>query len=163
MTMILGLATVILILADWLFKSYVEERFGEKEEKPAWKWFVLRKVHNRGACMNLLDDRPRLIRGLSLILTILLTAWQIITFRKSRSLCRKKGAALLTAGAWSNTLDRLIRGYVVDYISIKSRFKKVSAVTFNLADVFIAAGSILTVIFTGRGKKREKKDMGADK
>ena len=37
MTMILGLATVILILADWLFKSYVEERFGEKKDMGADK------------------------------------------------------------------------------------------------------------------------------
>ena len=44
---------------------------------------------------------------------------------------------LISAGAISNIIDRIIRGYVVDYVSF------MNLNTFNLADVFIVSGVLL--------------------
>ena len=52
----------------------------------------------------------------------------------------------MTAGAWSNTFDRWFRGYVVDYVGFETKCKKLSSITYNLADFFIAAGGIMVVI-----------------
>ena len=44
---------------------------------------------------------------------------------------------LISAGAISNIIDRIARGYVVDYISF------IGLNTFNIADVFIIMGVLL--------------------
>ena len=51
------------------------------------------------------------------------------------------GFALITAGGLSNLYDRLKRGYVVDYFSIRCKY--LEKVVFNLGDFFIFAGSAL--------------------
>ena len=63
-------------------------------------------------------------------------------------LCRDEGRkadrigfALITAGGLSNLYDRLKRGYVVDYFSIRCKY--LEKIVFNLGDFFIFAGSAL--------------------
>ena len=53
----------------------------------------------------------------------------------------KLGASFLLGGAASNLYDRLNRGYVVDYFSIRCKY--LEKVVFNLGDFFIFAGSAL--------------------
>ena len=77
------------------------------------------------------------------------------------ALFRKKGAwkkaalSMMSAGAWSNTFDRFARGHVTDYIGFKTGSKKLSSITYNLADFFLAAGALLlsALSFTDGGKE----------
>ena len=55
----------------------------------------------------------------------------------------KTAWTLLSAGAISNTYDRIVRGKVVDYIGIRSDHEILGDVTANLADVYILIGSVL--------------------
>ena len=50
-------------------------------------------------------------------------------------------AALIAAGAFGNLIDRMLRGYVVDFFDLK--FFSV----FNTADIMINAGVVLIVLF----------------
>lgn len=62
----------------------------------------------------------------------------------------------MAAGAWSNTFDRWIRGYVIDYVGFRTKWKKITEITYNLGDFFIMAGSVfmmLSSLFRGRKKK----------
>ena len=52
----------------------------------------------------------------------------------------------MTAGAWSNTFDRWIRGYVIDYVGFKIRWEKITRITYNLGDFFLAAGAVLMML-----------------
>lgn len=61
----------------------------------------------------------------------------------------------MTAGAWSNTFDRWFRGYVIDYVGFQTKWKKVTAITFNLADFLIGAGGVLVVLSAIFHKKRK--------
>jgi signal peptidase II len=54
------------------------------------------------------------------------------------------GFVLIFAGAISNIADRLLLGYVRDFIDISLGF------TFNLADAFVAAGLIIILIFQSK-------------
>ena len=67
----------------------------------------------------------------------------------------KIGAGLLLGGGLSNLLDRLIRGHVTDYIRFcKAKIKKLRRIVFNLADVFIAIGAVLLVLFAWKNLLR---------
>lgn len=52
---------------------------------------------------------------------------------------------ILLGGIFGNLFDRILRGYVVDYISLN--FFGYSFPIFNLADVFITLGVIFMLVF----------------
>ena len=137
--------TINLALVDMILKYAVECSLTTKEERYAFKEkLILRKVYNKGFCMNLLDKKPEVVKYTSAYITVLVTIYQMFTLlRKKVCPLKKIGLSFLAAGAWSNTFDRWFRGYVVDYIGIPSENKNVEKVTFNLADIFIAIGGIL--------------------
>lgn len=71
----------------------------------------------------------------------------LIVFNRRISKITKLSFALLLGGGWSNVLDRYRFGYVKDYFSIKfDKFKKLSKLVFNLADIFIFIGGVLYII-----------------
>lgn len=52
---------------------------------------------------------------------------------------------MVLAGGISNLLDRLVRGFVVDYIDIRSLF---SFPVFNIADIYLVLGWLMLVFLT---------------
>jgi signal peptidase II len=64
--------------------------------------------------------------------------------------------ALIAAGGLGNAIDRIIRGYVVDYVLWY--YKDFKWPVFNLADTYSVIGVILIAIFILFTKK-EKKDV----
>lgn len=150
--------TVFLAVADILIKSYVEGNLVKGEERRLSDKVVMRKVYNKGFCLNFLSDRPETVRIASAFAAVLLTIYQLITLLRKKKYVKKVGLSLMTAGAWSNTFDRWIRGYVIDYVGFRSRHKKLSEITYNLGDFFIGAGAVLVVLsslFRG-GKKKSQ-------
>ncbi|MFA5052407.1 MAG: signal peptidase II [Patescibacteria group bacterium] len=68
-------------------------------------------------------------------------------YRRARQQMMALG--LIVAGAFSNLLDRLQHGYVIDYATVTGW------PIFNIADVMIAAGAVwLIVLAVGRRPKR---------
>lgn len=140
--------TVILALLDMLVKYAVESSLDRKEERYVFKKrLILRRVYNKGFCMNRMDDKPEVVKYTSVYAAVIVTICQMFTLiQKKECLLKKLGLSLLSAGAWSNTFDRWFKGYVVDYIGIPSENKEVEKITFNLADVFIAVGGIFVAV-----------------
>jgi len=66
-------------------------------------------------------------------------------FFRRRGVWQQVGLAMLTCGALGNLLDRLFRGYVVDFIHVHHW------PVFNVADVCIVAGAALLVAGIRRG------------
>lgn len=140
--------TLILTLIDMLMKYAVESSLDTREERYAFKKkLILRRVYNKGFCMNRLEDKPKVVKYTSVYTTVLVTIYQMVTLlKKKECLLKKIGLSLLSAGAWSNTFDRWFRGHVVDYLGIPSEKKEVERITFNLADVWIAVGGIFVMV-----------------
>ena len=140
------LCIAALIFAGELgIKNYVEKKRNAGEEKEICKGrILLRKYHNKGACMNLGEKKSNVVAGLSLILTAALALVFLFTLTRHGNGWLKAGLSLLLGGAFSNTYDRLKRKYVVDYFSIQ--WKSLKKVVFNLGDMFIFLGSALLVI-----------------
>lgn len=87
---------------------------------------------------------------LGMIIRFILTQKQNIDHKTIVSL------TLVLSGGFSNLMDRLIRGYVVDYLDISQiiPFPK-----FNLADSYIVIGWILFALFFAIYSSRELKQI----
>jgi len=83
----------------------------------------------------------------SLIILILLLFFLFKVYKK-RKIVLIIALTLITAGALSNLTDRILYGYVIDYINI------FSLSFFNIADIMIVGGVILFIIkYYGYQKK----------
>ena len=65
-------------------------------------------------------------------------------FGSTGRIVEKLALTLVFAGGASNLLDRLVRGYVVDYFAIQ--WKILKKAVFNLADIFIFLGSAILIV-----------------
>ena len=64
----------------------------------------------------------------------------------------------MSAGAWSNTFDRLARGYVIDYVGFDVKDPKAAKITYNLGDFFIAAGAVILSLCSLFSYKKEERE-----
>lgn len=151
--------TGILFTADQILKSYTEQNMDKGEEKALTEHVVLRRVSNPGMCLNFLADKPGIVKGLSLAAAGTVSLFYMLALFREKGFWKKKSLSLMTAGAWSNTFDRFAKGHVVDYIGFKCKDKKLSSITYNLADFFIAAGAaFLSVISLANTQVKHGKD-----
>lgn len=151
------IGTAGLFAADQILKSYAEQELDKKEERKLAGPVVIRRVDNEGLCMGLFSEYGTAVKYLSLAAAGIVTVYQGILLAGRRGFWKKAGSALMSAGAWSNTFDRFMRGHVVDYIGFDVKDKKIAKVTYNLGDFFLAAGAlILSVcsVFSPVKKKR---------
>ena len=116
-------------------------------------FFSLTYVLNDGAAFSLFASRTYL-----LILIALVCLFFIIYELKNNLDDRvlSIGYSLVLAGLLGNFIDRLIDGYIIDYLSFK--ILGYSYPIFNLADILIVVGIIIVIIkeiFKERGKRDE--------
>lgn len=132
---------------DLFLKNRIEEEMNEGEEKTFCKGrLLLRKYHNKGAFLDLGEKKRGVIACLSLGLTLFLSVVFLTVFRFRGNAATKAGLAFLLGGAYSNTYDRLVRKYVVDYVSFPVKNKRFRRIVFNISDFCIMIGAVLLVI-----------------
>lgn len=140
------LAMAIFIL-DLLIKNHIEKTRKEGEEEAVCGGrLLIRRYHNKGAFLNAGERRRDLVAVLSVALTLGVTVLFVLTFSCKGSRLLKAGLAVLLGGAYSNTYDRLMRKYVVDYVSFPVKNKRIRSVVFNISDFCIAVGALLMVL-----------------
>lgn len=116
-------------------------------------FFSLTYVLNDGAAFSLFASRIYL-----LILIAIICLFFIIYELKNNLDDRMLsiGYSLVLAGLLGNFLDRLIDGYIIDYLSFK--IFKLNFPIFNFADILIVVGIVIVIIkeiLKERGKKNE--------
>ena len=109
---------------DFFLKNYIESHENERDERVICKGkFLIRKHHNKGMMLNAGQKRRRLVAAVSLAFTLILTVVFIVSLGHRGNNLLRLGLALLLGGAFSNTYDRLRRGYVVDYVSFPVKWQ----------------------------------------
>lgn len=127
-------------------KNHIEKTKTEgKSEEKCGGFLLIRKHHNRGAFLNAGQHRRKTVMVLSLLLTIALTILFFLTLGMAGKKMLKWGLTLLLGGAYSNTYDRLVRQYVVDYVSFNVPLG-IKKVVFNIGDFCIMIGAMLSVL-----------------
>ncbi len=151
------LAAAVLV-ADQLAKQCAENSIGEGKMIRLKNGIELRCCKNRGFALNTLDDHPRLISGVSAAAAGLMTAVFLDGLEKDGPALRKAGMALIAGGGLSNTLDRLIRHEVTDYISFSGKRSGAGkkTVVYNLADFAVFAGAAITALTQPSAEKERE-------
>lgn len=118
-------------------------------------------MHNYGAAFSFLSDAGGWQRwffsSIAVLISLLLTYWLKKLPAKNWVLC---GAySMVIGGAIGNLVDRLVHGYVVDFLHFYYQDWHYPA--FNVADIAIVCGAGLLLLdaFTGEGAdgSQEKK------
>lgn len=103
----------------------------------------LRYAENTDAAFNLLRWIPEKVRAPALIVAgavaLLVLAAALIWHRPQRSFARA-ALLLIAAGAVGNYVDRIARGYVVDFVHVHHW------PVFNVADAYVVAGAAMLAI-----------------
>ena len=153
MTKLFTALFLALTTADMGIKQYIEETWKKGEERDTvLPGVVCRKVYNKGFFMNALDKHPKVIKGVSAMLALVIGIYDYLLFQERGHWLEKLGMVFISAGAVSNIFDRLVRGKVIDYFGIKCKAKKIRRLTANLADVYVLLGSILLLILNIKKK-----------
>ncbi|MDF1727325.1 MAG: signal peptidase II [Sulfitobacter sp.] len=114
---------------------------------------------NRGINFGLFGDGSEASRWFLIVLALVISC--AVVFWVLRSPMRpiaQISAGLLVGGALGNVIDRLIYGYVLDFLN-NSCCGLNNPFVYNLADVFIFAGAIGLVFFAeekGKGAKKRQ-------
>ena len=144
-----GLLVSVLLGLDLLFKYLVSTYLTTVNIID--NFFSLTYVLNDGAAFSLFASRTYL-----LILIALICLFFIIYELKNNLDDRMLsiGYSLALAGLLGNFLDRLIDGYIIDYLSFK--ILGYNYPIFNFADILIVVGIVIVIIkeiLKERGKK----------
>ena len=146
-----GLLVSVLLGLDLLFKYLVSTYLTTVNIID--NFFSLTYVLNDGAAFSLFASRTYL-----LILIALICLFFIIYELKDNLDDRMLsiGYSLALAGLLGNFLDRLMDGYIIDYLSFK--IFTYNFPIFNFADILIVVGIVIVIIkeiLKERGKKNE--------
>ena len=135
-----------LTVADLALKNEIERQDDSefpKAVKGTGGKIRLYKSHNHGFSFGVLKG-SRAVKMIPLCITSSIAgAWVYLMSIRGR-IAEKFALTLVLAGGLSNLLDRLVRGYVIDYISVD--WKILKKMIFNLADVLIVLGSMILVL-----------------
>ena len=98
-------------------------------------------VKNTGAAFSILSDKTAILGIISIVFCVTVTAYWCI--KKPQSKMLRLALSLLLAGALGNAIDRITRGFVVDFI--ETTFVKFPV--FNIADISITFGTAFLMIY----------------
>ena len=102
--------------------------------------FSFTYLENRGAILSILEDKRYIFITLSTVM-ILYFIYRLI-FKKTDSRIFRLGMALVVAGGIGNLIDRLFRGFVVDFLY----FELINFPIFNVADSCVSIGTVILCI-----------------
>lgn len=132
--------SLIIILSDQLIKKIVATLLSNDQSISFLPFFNLTLIHNNGAAFGFLSRKPILalwlFTGIALLISVILGTY---LYRSQNRHWRSCAFALILGGAIGNVTDRLLHGYVIDFLDFYYQYWHFPA--FNLADCAITLGA----------------------
>ncbi len=130
----------VLVLIDQLTKVYaINEVKPQGMIKVIDNFYYFTYVENRGAAFGMMQNRQWFFIAVTVVIFAILGG--VLVKYKIEGKLFYTATVLIFAGGIGNLIDRIFRGYVVDFLQF-SFFSPVC----NLADYFITVGAVMLVI-----------------
>jgi signal peptidase II len=143
------IVSLLVIAADQFTKFQVTEALALYQRMPVVPFIDLVRLHNTGAAFSFLADASGwqnwLFTGVAVVVSAGILWWLTRLPRRGKGVLAL-GLALLLGGAIGNLIDRVLYGYVVDFILL--HYGAWSYPAFNVADSAITCGVAL-LLFDG--------------
>ena len=149
---------MLLWLLDLCIKWVVTQEFNYAERLNILPFFDLILVHNKGAAFSFLASQSGWQRWFLSFIAMGISIWLIIWLKRTPKTQTLLGLSLslVLAGALGNLVDRVMHGYVVDYLLVY--YPPYYFPAFNLADSVIFMGVVGLFIDFWQTEKAAKRD-----
>jgi signal peptidase II len=138
--------SVLIVILDLWTKGIATESLTLYRPVELTSWLNMTLAHNYGAAFSFLSDaggwQRWLFTGLASVVTVVLIVW-MFRLQASEKLTAS-ALGLIIGGAVGNLIDRIINGYVVDFIDVY--YQDWHWPAFNVADSAITCGVILMLL-----------------
>ena len=143
----IAILTIVFLIIDIISKLVVSNLIDVYDSIVIVKnFFYITYVRNTGAAWSIFEGE---VLGLVIVSLIIISfIIYYISKQKINTRFEKIGYSLILGGAFGNLLDRIIYGYVVDFLDFY--IFGYDYPIFNLADSFIFVGVIILIIYTWR-------------
>ena len=161
---------VIVFIIDQVTKYWTVQALELHESYQILSFFHFTYARNYGAAFSFLGDAGGWQKYLFTSIAIIVSSYLIYALKKNSAAQRWSNIsfALILSGAVGNVTDRLLFGYVIDFLDFDLGFYRWP--TFNVADIAIFIGAammILESVFisnkksdSSAGEKEQEKDNG---
>ncbi len=139
---IYAIGAAVVFLADRLTKLKIVNNVSLGESFGGIKGlFSFIYVRNEGAAFSIMSGRLGLLSIISVAFCVAAVGYWIWKKPTNKLFC--SALALMIAGAAGNAVDRIMYGYVVDFISTDF----INFPVFNIADIAITVGAALLIVY----------------
>ncbi|MDP1533134.1 MAG: signal peptidase II [Rubrivivax sp.] len=143
---------VVVMLADQVTKTLILGAFQLGDSRPVTDFFNIVRVHNSGAAFSFLAGASGWQRwffvGLGAVASVFIV-WMLRSHPTQKLFCF--AVTMILGGAVGNVIDRLLHGYVVDFLQF--RFDLLEPLfhggyfpSFNIADAAISLGAVCLIL-----------------
>lgn len=150
--------TLLCLVIDQVSKQWVAGSFDYRETLSILPFFNFTYVHNPGAAFSFLADQGGWQRWFFTVIAAIACIVFIVWLAKTPKSQTLLGIAfaLMLSGAMGNLIDRVLFGYVIDFIDFHWSGKHFPA--FNVADsmIFIGAGFMILDSFNADSTNKAK-------
>jgi signal peptidase II len=145
---IIGVIAAAIFSADLFIKTFLRQHHAYQSMPVIPGILHLTIVFNKGAAFGILNGQTLFLTCISVIFIIMFTFF--IRQENKKNLVFFIACGLIVGGAASNFYDRLVLGYVVDYIDVRIW------PVFNLSDTCISVGAGLLFLDSLKKNKHRK-------
>lgn len=136
---------VVILIADQVTKTLILNHYRLGDSTFITSFFNIVRAHNTGAAFSFLSDaggwQRWLFTGIGAVATIFIV-WQLRAHPGQKLFCFSLASIL--GGAIGNVVDRLMHGYVVDFLDFHVGGWHFPA--FNVADSAITLGAVCLIL-----------------
>ena len=143
--------SICIVFLDQITKFLVLNTLGYERSKNIFSNLLnLNLVRNKGAAFSLFSNSTNILTITSILATLVLIT--IILKSPPKSFWNSIGLAYLLGGTVGNGIDRLFKGYVLDFIEIVP----INFPIFNIADISINIAIICFIIDLIKTKNKSR-------
>ena len=139
--------SLVFVLIDQISKIIISNILTKGKSIEVIKsFFYLTYTHNEGAAFSILLGKRIFLILIAIIIIALLIYY--IKKNKIEGRLNKMSLSLIIGGAFGNLIDRIVRGYVIDFLDFYLVYDKAEHhyPAFNIADCVICVGVAMAII-----------------